>query len=213
MRPGHRRLIGGVAALLIPLVGSAQIVRSSGVDATAGRDNRWSVSTNSGESWFAAFLVGNRPGAWAQNVEGVYGWISATESGTGGGGNYRARTQFTLGAGDQLSVTLRCTADNTPLGIFINAVLVGTSSGCGPSNTYQLAPALTFTQWITGLNTLEIRWTGDNTTDGALVAIDRVAFTPGNGPPGVVPEPSTYLLMVTGLGVLSLLARRRTTQV
>ena len=212
MTARFRRWIASGAALVVPMVASAQLVQSTGVNATAGRDNRWSVSTNAGETWFAAFLVDNRPGSWAPNVPGSYAWIAPTASGTGGGGSYRARTQFTLGAGDQLSVTLRCTADNTPLGVFINSVLVGTSAGCGPLNTYQLAPALTFTDWITGLNTLEVRWTGDNITDGALVAIDRVAFTPRDIVPGVVPEPSTYLLMATGLGALTLIARRRRTQ-
>ncbi len=92
---------------------------------------------------------------------------------------------------------------------FINGALVGSNTDCGPANTYQLAGAKTFTQWLTGSNTLEVRWTGDNITDGALVSIDNVTFTPRDPNPNVVPEPSTYLLMATGLGLLALVGRRK----
>lgn len=203
----YKRLITSAALLMTPAILQAQLIVGTGVTLNDGRDTRWTIAALDG-AFSQGFVLPARPGT--PNLLGSYQWIGATASGTISSQftNYIARTTFQLGAGDQLSVTMRCTADNTPLGIWINGVQAGTSSACGPANTYNLASPQTFTNFIAGLNSIEVRWTGDGITDGVLVSIDSYTLNPAN--PGVVPEPSTYLLMVTGLGLMSLVARRRT---
>jgi PEP-CTERM motif len=205
----HRRLIMSAALLATPALAGAQLLVGTGVTLVDGRDTRWNIATLDG-AFSQGFVLPPRPGT--PNLPGSYQWIGATPSGTitGQFTTYFARTTFQLAASDRLSVTMRCTADNTPLGIWINGVQAGTSSACGPANTYQLASPQTFTNFIAGMNSIEVRWTGDGTTDGVLVSIDSFTLNGPVGPPGVVPEPSTYLLMATGLAVMALVARRRT---
>lgn len=202
-----RGAVVGAGLLMVPVLAQAQLVRSTGVDVTAGRDNRWSISADGG-AFAAAFLVTSPPSVWQTNVPGSYAWVSGSASGSLSGTSYRLRTQFTLGSGDALSLTLRCAVDNSLFGIFINGTQVGTNNSCGPANNFQFGPSQTFTSWVTGLNTLEFRWSGDNTTDGLLVSIDNVTLTPP-GNPGIVPEPSTYLLLGSGLLALAAVRRRR----
>lgn len=197
-----KALVAGLCALTLTTVAQAQFLTSTGQLSSGGLDTRWQISTNGGGAWTAASLVTNAPSVWATVPSGS--WISATPSGSGGGGNYRARQQFTLNAGDALSFSMSCAVDNTLVGLFVNGALVS-ASACG---TFAFAVPLTFTtaNFTTGLNTLEIRWTGDNTTDGVGVAMNSVNYTPN---PNVVPEPSTYALMATGLIGLVGLGRRR----
>ncbi len=195
----------GVAALLLPAAAAAQLVTSTGIDLTAGKDNRWTISSNGG-AFVAATKVTAPPGAWVTPTAS-FAWIGTTASGTGGTSPYAARTQFTLGAGDAFSLTLRCAVDNTALGVFVNSILVAGAS----CSTFGFGSAFTLSSWLQGTNTLEFRWSGDNTTDGLAVVVDNQSFTAGTpSVPGVVPEPSTYALMLTGLGVLAMARRRRT---
>ncbi len=57
---------------------------------------------------------------------------------------------------------------------------------------------------------VEFSFTGDP-NDSDVFAFDDLTVADASQvqPPGVVPEPSTYLLMATGLGALALVARRR----
>lgn len=190
--------------LLLPAVSAAQLVSSTGIDLTAGRDNRWSISSNGG-AFVAATRVTTPPGAWVTPTAS-FAWIGTTASGSGGTSPYAARTQFILGAGDAFSLTLRCAVDNNPLGVFVNSILVAGAS----CSTFAFGSAFTLSSWLQGTNTIEFRWSGDNTTDGLAVVVDNQRFTPGTpGIPGVVPEPSTYALMLTGLGLLVVARRRR----
>ena len=203
-RAAHRWMTGAAALLLLPTVGMAQLVTSTGIDLTAGKDNRWSISSNGG-AFVAATKITTPPGVWATPTAS-FAWIGTTASGTGGTSPYAARTQFMLGAGDLFSLTLRCAVDNNPLGVFVNSVLVA-GAGC---STFAFGSSFTLSSWLQGTNTLEFRWSGDNTTDGLAVLVESQRFTPGTpGTPNVVPEPSTYALLLSGLGLLALARRRR----
>jgi hypothetical protein len=54
------------------------------------------------------------------------------------------------------------------------------------------------------LNTIEFATEGDGQTDGLFITESRL-----DGVTAVVPEPSTYVLLATGLGVIGVVVRRR----
>jgi hypothetical protein len=199
------RLVGGLGVLVAPSL-HAQLIVSTGASQSGGLDTRWQASTT-GTTWNAASIVTSPPGQWTTGAPGGI-WISTSPSGTGGGGTYRIRQQFTLFSGDLLSFNMRCAADNGPAQLFINNVQFSTTA-CPTIWNWGPVIALTQANFATGLNTLEWRWTGDNTTDGMAVEISSLSYNGGPPNPSVVPEPSTYALMGTGLLGVITLARRR----
>jgi PEP-CTERM motif len=201
-----RTLLHGVGAAMLAATTQAQIVVGTGVLQTSGLDNRWQVSTNGGTSFSSAFVVTSPPGVWGSSAPGGI-WVGATSSGSGGGGSYRIRQQFTLNSGDLLSFSLRCAYDNFNGQIWVNNVLFGTGV-CGTSSfNWSSFQGFLQSDFVTGLNSIEMRWTGDDITDGAAVEIANLRYTPGNA--NVVPEPATYVMMVSGLAGLALIRRRR----
>lgn len=215
-----RALIAASAFVLAPALVEGQLIVSTGTQVTGSgantRDTRWQVgfSTTGVPTTFAdAFRIQNL--AWSQPSGAA--WIGAQgESGTLPGGigdgarrfTYAARTTFSLNAGDQLTLRMQCTIDNYWLGFFINGAQFGTTV-CGPDNTFSLASEFVVgpSSFSTGLNILEFRWQGDGVTDGFVGRVNSAVVSPGN--PGVVPEPSTYVLMATGLAGVFGIARRR----
>ncbi len=212
-----RALVVGAGLALMPTLTSAQLPVSTGAVTADGRDTRWQVAYG---------LTGGTLGAFSDAfviTSPVWGlpsgasWIGATASssvpgGTGDGQRrftYVARTQFSLNAGDQLTYKFQCTFDNYWLGLFVNGTQVGTTA-CGGDNTFSLASEFTVgpSSFVAGLNSIEFRWQGDGITDAIVIRSNTATLVPGN--PGVVPEPSTYALMATGLvGMAGVAGRRR----
>lgn len=214
-----RALILGATLALTPALIHAQLPVSTGAQQAGGRDTRWQLAyglTGGTLSAFSDAFVITSP-VWA--VPSSASWIGATSSssvpgGTGDGQRrftYVARTQFTLNAGDQLTYTFQCTFDNYWLGLFVNGTQVGTTA-CGSDNTFSLASAFTVSpsSFMAGLNTIDFRWQGDGITDAIVIRSTATTLVPGTpGVPGVVPEPSTYALMATGMAALVGISRRR----
>ena len=206
----------GASLALIPTIAVAQLPVSTGAQQTAGRDTRWQLAyglTGGTLGAFSnAFVITNPVWGFPSGAS----WIGAVASasvpgGTGDGQRrftYVARTQFTLNSGDQLTYKFQCTFDNYWLGLFVNGTQVGTSA-CGADNSFSYASEFTVgpSNFLAGLNTIEFRWTGDGITDGIVIRSTAASVVPGT--PGVVPEPTTYALMATGLAGLVGITRRR----
>ncbi|MDB4889629.1 MAG: hypothetical protein JWL61_1484 [Gemmatimonadetes bacterium] len=174
------------------------------------QDALWQVSTNGGTTWSQAYQVQSPPGAW-QTATPAYSWISATSSGTGGGGDYYFRTLFDLSGYDPTTavMTFQCAIDNFPAQAGGYYSLNGGAYGgsCGNQPSYQFTGVNTVNSGFTGgINSLVFHVTGDAVTDGLVVGdmgLSASAVT-------ATPEPASMVLVATGLlGVLGVARRRR----
>ncbi len=213
MVSGIARSLVAAALLAVPGVVEAQgdLLVGTGVSIVNGRDVRWSVSQDGSSLLSGVPMTVALPGVTP--VPGQYNWISANATGSFIRPNftdrYTARTIFTLGAGDRISITMLCAVKDTPLGIWINGTQVRSGDACGGANDSGFGPAQTFTDFLAGTHVIDVKWSGDGTADGLIVSMTYVLNGPQAPPTGVVPEPSTWVLMLSGFGMLAIVARQR----
>lgn len=210
MRSMYRTLLfNAVALAAIALPAHAQPGPiSSGVFA-AGRDLNWDIAVGAGAA-VDAFQVTNNPG-WNDFAGPTAArWISFSASASNPAATpYHFTTTFSLAGYDPTSASLgyQCGVDNTLNAVRLNGVVV-----LGASCVFH---ALSATQsissgFVAGINTLEFEVNGDQVTDGFI--FNNTSFSARQIGTTVAPEPSTILLLATGLGVLGVTARRRKTR-
>lgn len=192
-----------VAALLVaPCTLVAQGPISTGTTAPGTVDPAWYVVTAPG-SVADAFVLSRAGG-----VPGSYGWIAVSPSGSVPGGaadgnltrfTYIFETSFT--GGGITGATFQCAVDDGFTSITLNGVVV-TGGGC---DLYNVTTNRALTGFSAGQNVLRFTTTGNGVTDGLLVH-----FTSFDGEVTMTPEPSSMILLATGLGgVVAVLRRKR----
>jgi len=192
-----------VATLVMaPCTLVAQGPISTGTTAPGTTDPAWYVVTAPG-SINDAFVLSRAGG-----VPGSYGWIGVTPSGTVEGGvadgnlsrfTYMFETSF-MGGGIT-GATFQCAVDDGFTSITLNGVVV-TGGGC---DLYNVTTNRSLTGFNPGQNVLRFTTTGNGVTDGLLVK-----FTSFDGEVTATPEPSSMILLATGLGgIVAVLRRKR----
>lgn len=238
MPPRHRTLALIAASAALPALAAAQTF-ATGLLANEieGKDATWTVtcrqvietsgiaapcnSTTASPAQQAS-IVTARPGGWATvpTVGGArYISVLSTASVFHGTPNEDARFEyvfrrtFNAPAGGPFTLFLNLfrldnyLATQNPVSVTLNGVsgVIMPMPGAPNTANWQTNRTVTFSNVIASPsdnNVLEIAITGNGRTDGILV----------DGRLNVVPEPSTYALMATGMAGLLAVARRRRVQ-
>jgi hypothetical protein len=155
-----------------------------------------------------ATAVTNFPGPGSR-WNNTLSWISPNANGTSSGDwYYNYRQSFDLTGYDPATAILQfqLATDDVFHGYRLNG---GILTSAGGTNQINLGPIITVTGFSDGLNTLNF-YIDDSGRWNTGIALQIVSFTAQElGVVTTVPEPETGILLLAGVGIMGLLARRR----
>lgn len=215
MKFGHAAIVAAAVAGLA--AGAAQAAVVSGVYNTGLGVGGAALAAGAGQTDANYTLVsgtipGVTTGAAAQTYyNGAYAaenagsrWISYSGQPFSGSGTFTATTTFDLTGYDAASASLTGLwgVDNEGE-IFLNGVTTGyTLTGTVVENFNQLYAFTLNSGFVSGINTLSI--VINDTGNPAAVRVDGLSLTAN-----AVPEPASWVMLITGFGLVGVAARRR----
>lgn len=209
----HSVVRGALAAACFALAGAAQAdvtltdnfnTENGGVGAA-----EFSGFTN----WTAANVDLLAPGFFFNLCQAAGGSTPCVDMEGSGNGSLTTKTAFDVFAGNTVTMQFDLAGDQRGrTGNSVTATLVTTTGTTLFSETFSLAsdaPFQTFSRAVNIGADAQVRFgfLSGGPADSMGMLLDNVSFTAGMAAP--VPEPSTWLLLVAGLGGVAVLGRRR----
>lgn len=209
----HSVVRGAIAAACFAVAGAAQADVTLHDDFNAEHGGVGAAEYSGFANWTAANVDLLAPGYFFQLCQAAGGSTPCVDMEGSGNGSLTTKTAFNVFTGNTVTMQFDLAGDQR--GRSGNGVLVTLVTTTGTtlfSETFSLASNAPFQSFSRAVNIgadaqVRLGFLSTGPADSMGMLLDNVSFTAGAAAP--VPEPSSYALLVAGLGALAFAARRR----